>query len=471
MKLFVQIWVFFVGLIVLGLIVTVAWKKHATEDSFNASFKRKDRVHLDHSAFFDKPFKSGHDVTRACLNCHNKAAKEVMATAHFRWLSDKAQNKRTGKFEEIGKRNLLNNFCIGIRGNEAGCTKCHAGYGWKDASFDFSKEENVDCLVCHDRSGGYVKGIAGLPEKDVDLLVSAQSVGFPLRENCGSCHSYGGGGKGVKHGDLDPSLDYPDPADDVHMGRAGMICIDCHGGHGHLIRGKAFSVSVDHDNGIGCVDCHQAKPHHDKRLDEHTDRVSCQACHIPTYANKLPTKTYWDWSKAGDDSREEDVHHYLKIKGEFEYGESLVPEYYWFDLSVDRYLLGDPIAEHGPTNINTPRGTRKQHDAKLWPFRVHRGKQPYDAKYKYIIPPVTSGDGGYWHEFDWDKALALGADRVGLEYSGQYAFVDTQMFWPLSHLVVGADRALQCNDCHGERGRLDWRALGYGNDPMQSGAQ
>ena len=30
--------------------------------------------------------------------------------------------------------------------------KCHAGYGWVDDSFDFSKRENVDCLVCHERT-------------------------------------------------------------------------------------------------------------------------------------------------------------------------------------------------------------------------------------------------------------------------------------------------------------------------------
>ena len=31
----------------------------------------------------------------------------------------------------------------------------------------------------------------------------AQNVGLPARENCGGCHFYGGGGDGVKHGDLD----------------------------------------------------------------------------------------------------------------------------------------------------------------------------------------------------------------------------------------------------------------------------
>ncbi len=54
----------------------------------------------------------------------------------------------------MGKNGLtLNNFCISIHSNEPRCASCHVGYGWKDASFDFSSEEKVDCLVCHDRTG------------------------------------------------------------------------------------------------------------------------------------------------------------------------------------------------------------------------------------------------------------------------------------------------------------------------------
>jgi len=79
---------------------------------------------------------------------------------------------------------VLNNFCLTTVGNRAACTKCHAGYGWKDDTFDFAREENVDCLVCHERAGTYVKGDEGLPAKGVDLLAAAKSVGFPRRENC-----------------------------------------------------------------------------------------------------------------------------------------------------------------------------------------------------------------------------------------------------------------------------------------------
>jgi hypothetical protein len=43
-----------------------------------------------------------------------------------------------------------------------------------------------------------------MPDAKVDLLVSAQSA--KLQEKIGICHFDGGGGTGVKHGDLDDSL-------------------------------------------------------------------------------------------------------------------------------------------------------------------------------------------------------------------------------------------------------------------------
>ncbi|MBM4372860.1 MAG: tetrathionate reductase family octaheme c-type cytochrome, partial [Deltaproteobacteria bacterium] len=427
------------------------------------------RSHLDHSPFFEEPFSSGPEVTQACLVCHPDAAREVMGTAHFRWLGDEVEDPRTGQRMTIGKRNLINNFCIGIQGNEASCTRCHAGYGWEDDTFDFTVETSVDCLACHERSGQYRKGEAGRPAEGTDLLAAARSVGYPLRSNCGGCHAYGGGGLGVKHGDLDSTLDNPTEEDDVHMGRAGLLCIDCHGGHGHDIRGKAYSVSVGPEGGIGCVDCHPAAPHGDDRLNRHVQAVACQTCHIPTFARTVPTKTRWDWSKAGDDTRPDDDHAYLRIKGEFVYERDVVPEYLWFDMTMDRYLLGDPVRGDGPTAINRPRGDRSTPGARIWPFKVHRGKQPWDRRNGYLVAPVTSGPGGYWHDFDWGQAIRLGAARAGLAFSGDYGFTETEMFWPLSHMVAPADRALGCDDCHDAGGRLDWTALGYTADPMRTG--
>ena len=69
--------------------------------------------------------------------------------------------------------------------------------------------ENVDCLACHADPASYGKGLFGNPAPSVDLLAAARSVRATTRENCGKCHFDGGGGNGVKHGDLDESLYFP----------------------------------------------------------------------------------------------------------------------------------------------------------------------------------------------------------------------------------------------------------------------
>jgi octaheme c-type cytochrome (tetrathionate reductase family) len=470
---FKQMWVVVLALVIAAVVawVVLSPTRNAPDAAPRVQSGKTVRTHLDHAPFFTEPFGAPQEVTRACLTCHAEAAADFMKTAHWQWVGDEVTVPGHDGSMRIGKKNLLNNFCINITGNWASCTKCHAGYGWKDPAFDFTRAEAVDCLVCHERSGAYVKGDAGLPAKGVDLLAAAKSVGFPRRENCSVCHSYGGGGQGVKHGDLDSSLENPTRDEDVHMGQLGFLCIDCHRTEKHLIRGRAFSVSVTDEGGIGCIDCHKAPPHGDARINGHLDSVACTTCHVPTYARRLPTKTFWDWSKGGDPNRADDPHTYLKIKGEFVYDHDVAPEYAWFNGTVDRYLLGDRMDPATPTLINPPRGSIRDRTAKIWPFKIHRALQPYDRKLAVLLPPVTSGEGGFWHEFDWDKALRLGAAAAGIEYSGEYGFTRTAMHWPLSHMVAPKEHALQCDQCHGDTTRMDWKALGYEGDPVTTGGR
>lgn len=432
-----------------------------------AGFVRRFRPHFDHTPITKASYESPQAVTRHCLSCHPKATA-VMATSHWTWLG--APAKLPGRAEplRLGKKNLVNNFCLSARGNETSCMQCHAGYGWDGPDFDFTRVENVDCLVCHERSGAYVKGRAGLPTKTSDLAAAARSVSSPSRESCLTCHAYGGGGQAVKHGDLDGSLVHPSADTDVHMGRHGLVCIDCHGGPNHTIRGHAYSVSVESTNHLSCADCHRGQVHADARVETHLARVACQTCHIPTFARRIPTKMTWDWSQAGDASRADDTHHYLKIKGAFTYERDLNPEYRWFNLTVDRYLAGDRIQPDRVTSLNPPRGGRADPSARIWPFKVHRARQPFDAKHGYLLMPVTAGQGGYWSTFDWEAAFRLAEKSSGLAYSGKHGFAPTEMYWPLSHMVTPKERSLGCTDCHGPGGRLDWAALGYFADPMRA---
>ena len=438
----------------------------------------------DHSEYVKGPFKSGPDVTKACLECHQDQAKDFMKTVHWTWAS--RQKTQGGPEVKLGKANAVNNFCIALPSNEPRCTSCHAGYGWKDASFDFSKAENIDCLVCHDTTGTYKKypTAAGHPAYEdkewppksgkkwpaVDLEKVAKSVGRPSRENCGACHFFGGGGDHVKHGDLDSSLTKPKRAMDVHMAvdGANMSCVDCHKGENHVIPGKALSVSLA-GGGItlDCATCHAGSPHQNKLLNQHADSVACQTCHIPTFARTLPTKVWWDWSTAGQDKGGPKDQYGLKthdkMKGDFKWAKNVVPEYMWFDGNVDRVLMGEKIDPTKTVHLNFPQGERGK--GKITPFKVMKGKQPYDSGNNVIAVPHLFGKGGYWQTYDWNLAIADGMKLAGLDYSGQFGWVETDMYWKVNHMVVPKEQALKCNDCHGAKGRLDWKALGYDGDP------
>ncbi len=422
--------------------------------------------HLDHSAYYKDSIKSPQEVTLSCLKCHPKAADEVMKTAHWTWISGDAV--RNGKVIPLGKKNQVNNFCISVIGNWISCSTCHAGYGFDNENFDFSKKENVDCLICHDGSGTYSKGRRGMPNKNVDLRLVAGSVHRPTRENCGTCHFNGGGGMGVKHGDLDESLLNANQELDYHMGKLNFQCVDCHKTEHHVVPGKVNATYSDDAKvaRFGCENCHTEKPHKDHRLNEHANRIACQTCHIPEFARKLPTKMTWDWSKAGDSSRKDNPHEYLKIKGEFHYEEDVIPTYAWYTGKMDRYILGDKLDSDSEHAINRPIGSRNNPKAKIWPFKVHRAEQPFDPLNNMLIPPLTSGEGGYWSKFDWDFAIKKGAELSGLTYSGSYGFAPTRMYWPITHMVTTQGKALGCQQCHSSNGRLKWKELGYERDPV-----
>ena len=445
----------------------------------------------DHSRHFKGPFASGPEVTQACLECHQKQATDFMKTPHWTWSAK--QKTSDGREVDLGKANAINNYCIALPSNNARCTSCHTGYGWKDSGFDFTKAQNVDCLVCHDTTGTYQKLPAGaghpaykdmeIPPgsgkivKAVDLLKVAQNVGPTSRATCGSCHFFGGGGDHVKHGDLDSSLAKPTRAMDVHMDHEdnNFSCGDCHEGKNHQIGGRAMSVSTSGSGRtLDCTTCHAGKPHKKNvDLNRHVERVACQTCHIPTFARTLPTKVWWDWSTAGKsgpvqrDANGQPL--YDKMKGDFRWAKDVQPTYLWFNGSVERYLLGDKMDPTQVTRLNKPIGNRADKGSKITPFKVMAGKQPYDTAQNIFVVPHLFG--GYWNHYDWGKAIGDGMKVAGLDFSGQYGFAETTMYWKVNHMVTPKDKALGCDDCHGRGGRMDWKALGYAGDPRELAGQ
>jgi len=233
----------------------------------------------DHSKFEELrgPFASGPEVTAACLGCHTEAAKQVQGSIHWTW---ELNNPDTG--QRLGKKHLVNSYCVALTSNYPRCTSCHVGYGWKDGSFDFTAEHNVDCLVCHDTTGTYKKfptgaghpayqdtEFGGKPVKAVDLPLVAQQVGKTSRATCGACHFSGGGGDAVKHGDMDTSLGKPNKALDVHMASDGLnySCSTCHTFINHQSTGSRYQVTAKDQTGVAvpgvkatygtCESCHE----------------------------------------------------------------------------------------------------------------------------------------------------------------------------------------------------------------------
>jgi len=442
---------------------------------------------IDHGQFISTTFRSGEDVTRFSIKCHRKEADEFIKTPHWRWkgppkLIEGLEDSRV----EYGKINLLNNFCISIEGgpdwkNLEHCAECHAGYGFTGRDFDFTDITKIDCLVCHEQTGYYERGDGARPVFPVKgyegkfLKRAAASVDRPARKNCGSCHFYGGSGNGVKHGDLDSSLINPSRELDVHMALDGlnMACQDCHKTRNHRISGASTFLAT-YDGRVFCEDCHGDRPHDPVKkktatLNGHVKKVACQTCHIPFIARDLPTQISWDWSTVGRDiksSLQFGMETYKKHQGTFQWGKNLIPEYAWYRGKIKRYLRGEKVADReGPVYISRPVGYREDGASRIYPFKTHRGRQPMDSVYQYLLIPHLVK--GLWKHYDWERALGDGAKGSGLPYSGKYEFVTTIAYGSINHQVAPKEKALRCHDCHSGNGRLDWKALGYGGDPLK----
>ncbi len=454
------------------------------------------------------PFKRPEDVTAACLSCHTDAAKQVKSTIHWSWSKF---DPKTGRM--VGKRHVFNTFCANITSNEQFCTTCHVGYGnskpGQFTPFEKLGDNHVDCLVCHDQSGTYHKipftgGNPAMTRTPVrpgcgevygtdkpyvepaDLALIAQSVGAPKRENCGVCHFYGGGGDGVKHGDLDSSLLNPPKSLDVHMDAHGLnfTCEKCHLTSDHRMAGGHYEVdakptalrymrgAMHGGNPATCRSCHGAAPHHDgdlgSTINMHTRAIACQTCHIPQFARGgLPTKLSWDYSSAGkfgpngtplviNDKRGWNI--YWGVKGSFKWGENVVPQYRWFNGTETWMNTGDKIHpdRNGIVDVNRIAGSPSDGKSRIWPFKIMHNNQPYDTVNKTLAVFHSFGfdDAAFTITGNWQKAISTGMKAAHLPYSGHFDFVPTQMYWPITHMVAPAEKSLRCAQCHTDGGRL-----------------
>ncbi len=457
----------FIGLLVVIAIGFFSQKDYeqTTLMKLKEKFSKKENPSVDHSKFtvLKQKFNSPQEVTKTCESCHNMTAHQVMNSNHWNWEREEYVQGRGIVY--LGKKNAINNFCIGTQGNEESCAKCHIGYGMSADGKSFTDSTNVDCLICHDNTETYAKAPekGGLPLSTLDFNAIAQSVGKPKLSNCGVCHFYGGGGNNVKHGDLDMAMFETTKDVDVHMGVDGgkLQCVDCHTTDQHNISGKVYSLSSMNMNRNTCEQCHTETPHEDNILNEHSIKVACQSCHIPTYAKANSTKMSWDWSTAGKlkngEPYEEDDslgnHTYLSIKGSFVWERNVVPDYIWFNGTASHYIEGDKISDTTkPLVLNQLHGSYADEDSKIYPVKIHVANQPYDPVNRILIQPKLyadkKGEGAFWKDFNWQTAATIGMKDAGLPFSGKISFIKTEMYWPVNHMVATKENTLNCNSCH-----------------------
>lgn len=430
----------------------------------------------DHSKIeaLNQDFTSGEQVTQACLSCHTDASHQFEKTIHWTW---KVASEKDGIMN--GKAgHAVNNFCIsGNAMEDKGCLSCHVGWN--------GVENGVNCLNCHggepyDYSEAFGDIQAFLEDDDPDtreivrelqgeIRTAVKQITMPRRNHCGECHFKGGGGDGVKHGDLDTSLARPNRMLDVHMAADGadFTCTRCHTTVRHNIAGRLYTrpaaaerkslIEDDMATKITCESCHGAVPHKtDSKMNDHVDKVACQSCHIPEYARVNPTKMWWDWTKAG---RKKDGKPYVEkgefgkptyksIKGEFRWAKNVTPEYYWYNGSFSNTGIKDEIDPAGIVRVSHPIGEPSDPNARIHPFKLHRGKQPYDKINKQLVAPLLSGTDGFWTTFDMNDAITRGNKALDVPYSGEFDYVETTYAFPITHMVAPGEQALNCTECH-----------------------
>ncbi len=441
------------------------------------------RKTYSHQKYFEH-----YEGTRTCLKCHKKSAREVFHSQHYQWKAQ-APNVVDAHGKEWGKINTINDYCTNPKpvwkheytnkdGKvvEEGCSKCHAGFGkMPSKKLTDAELENIDCLICHahgyrralyENEDGSLEWKPILWKNQVGLDSVSKRITKPNRTMCLRCHSGSGGGPNFKRGDLEYELTSCDSEFDVHMAKDGndFQCIDCHAGEDHRIPGSGVDIAGDEmpSKNILCDndDCHGAEPHGNEILDRHTKRVFCTVCHIPTFAKKDATNMVRDWSNG----------HYSEEKGKWtytaEFKKDVTPAYTWWNgKQVQIQLPGEAVKKNddGEIMMAVPVGSKDDPDSRIFAFKLYHAVMPVQEGTNWLLPIET---GHFYITGDMDTAVRNAAQQFyGIE-NAQFTWSRTIRYQGLFHEVQPAKNALSCLDCHGNGGRLDWKALGYDADPL-----
>ena len=283
---------------------------------------------------FTATFATGPSVTAACVKCHDQKARQMLSSNHFTWLGSSNMVGRTTP-GSIGKRNVINNFCVANASNESRCMQCHPSYStaptkdpvtgaiavntgpmylWSsNAAVDLGK---IDCLVCHANLGTskYVKSPAGFGAPWISTPSSC-APSCAANQICSATDSAGlAWTDGMAHCRAPVSATEIVPALNAAANSIGATqrsnCGFCHfnaGGGDNVKMGdlgsalKAPTVDVDVHMGSAasyapklCSNCHEAGNHILQGAGlsipvDNEGRLTCTDCHsglhAPAHAN------------------------------------------------------------------------------------------------------------------------------------------------------------------------------------------
>lgn len=415
-----------------------------------------------------------YDGPQTCIACHASEAEDALHSEHMKW---------DGKWQQV------NTYCTSPAPADYACLSCHASTG----KVTNQTVNDVDCLVCHNDT--YQRSLQPLdipltvtdwqgnqktymtPSKNTEgyytmqprfdlmppgttMAQLAQNVHMPTRATCLRCHAKSGGGDGVKRGDISTANLNPSLASDVHMSPQGgdFTCQTCHAMRDHQIPGRGIDLHVAEGGTVkACTECHGTNPPHiNAKINDHTGRVACQSCHIPTFAKDVPTEMSRDWrtpvwNPTGCNGQGAWVGEEVKAG-------NVVPQYTFWNGTSEVYNLPDPISPQpdGTFAMAAANGDINGGGSKLYPIKLHESWQPrHDTTGSMVQYDVL------WNFMTgkYEEAAARGVAFMGL--SGAYSWVHTTAEQLITHGVEPKENALLCDECHVDGPQVDLPGLGY----------
>ncbi len=445
-----------------------------------------------------------YDGPATCIACHRVEAEEMLNSLHMQW-SGPTPDLTNGNGEHLGKgAKGINTFCTYALSSKGACFSCHVR---ADGNAPHPPDINdVDCLMCHNDAyqrkfvtdpnntetvtnvlGGtktYVFGkvdaqgnYTSVPDfskmaAGTTMVGLARSVHLPTRKSCLRCHAKAGGADWTKRGDMGLSTADPTVDEDVHMSPNGadLSCTACHSTlGGHKVGGRGIDLRITEASAPTCQACHTSSPHGDKVLNRHAQgQVSCQVCHIRTFAKGGATEMSRDWEVPHWNSA------FCSGQGGFVGEEvkksNVTPEYVWFDGTSSVYNIGETISPDSQGIYHLARANGRAFDSKskIVPIKRHFSTMALHESGRMVPPSIM----WMFMTGDFDLAVQKGMEEQGM--SGSYSIVDADTEMLITHGVDPKDKAPSCGECHDFSGNtpdgtgmVPFTRLGYHEMPAK----